>query len=253
MPLSHGKSKEAFSKNVSTEMHAGKPMKQSLAIAYAMKRRKKMAMGGQLASGYLGMPYEPVMKNKAALEEDDKDLNQEGEEDEGPMGAYAQGGMTMRDKMNRGEVDTDYGPNPEHHEDEDKGPSFKDLPFNDQMMVRMHENTKNSYGSSEPEEGDEYPSVEESAYAYGGDIVDHIMRKRYSEGGKVANATPIVAGFKPNEFDDLVLRDDLESTYGHDDNAGDALGNAQEDEDRHDIIARIMKQRKMKQHNPRPA
>lgn len=45
-----GRSKKAFSKNVETEMEHGKPMKQSLAIAYDVKRknskRKKMAKGG---------------------------------------------------------------------------------------------------------------------------------------------------------------------------------------------------------------
>lgn len=47
MPLSRGKSKKAFSHNVEAEMHAGKPQKQALAIAYSMQRRsKKMAKGG---------------------------------------------------------------------------------------------------------------------------------------------------------------------------------------------------------------
>ena len=41
MPLIKSKSKEAFSKNVSAEMHAGKPQKQAVAIAYAVKRSAK--------------------------------------------------------------------------------------------------------------------------------------------------------------------------------------------------------------------
>jgi hypothetical protein len=41
MPLVKSKSKKAFSKNVSTEMHAGKPQKQALAIAYSVKRKAK--------------------------------------------------------------------------------------------------------------------------------------------------------------------------------------------------------------------
>jgi hypothetical protein len=39
MPLIKGKSKEAFSSNVSAEMHAGKPQKQALAIAFSQKRK----------------------------------------------------------------------------------------------------------------------------------------------------------------------------------------------------------------------
>lgn len=44
MPLSKGKSPKAFSANVKTEMKAGKPQKQAVAIAYNAKKlssRKK--------------------------------------------------------------------------------------------------------------------------------------------------------------------------------------------------------------------
>ena len=84
------------------------------------------------------------------------------------------------------------------------------------------------------------------------------VSNKYSEGGKVANQEhgkndEDLAGFSPNEFDDLVLRDDLESHYGDDDNSGDALGNSGEDERRRDIVARIMASRRKKDKLPRPA
>lgn len=41
MPLEKGKSQEAFSHNVSTEMKAGKPQKQAVAIAYSESGEKK--------------------------------------------------------------------------------------------------------------------------------------------------------------------------------------------------------------------
>lgn len=41
MPLSKGKSKQAFNKNIATEVRAGKPVKQAIAIAYSQKRKKK--------------------------------------------------------------------------------------------------------------------------------------------------------------------------------------------------------------------
>lgn len=41
MPLVKGKSRDAFSQNVKTEIAAGKPQKQAVAIAYAVKRRGK--------------------------------------------------------------------------------------------------------------------------------------------------------------------------------------------------------------------
>ncbi len=49
MPLHNSKSKKAFKENVETEMEHGKPQKQSLAIAFSVKRKakkKKMAEGG---------------------------------------------------------------------------------------------------------------------------------------------------------------------------------------------------------------
>lgn len=51
MPLKTSASKEAFKDNIEAEVHAGKPVKQSVAIAYAKKReaqkRKKMWRGGE--------------------------------------------------------------------------------------------------------------------------------------------------------------------------------------------------------------
>jgi hypothetical protein len=41
MPLKKSKSKKAFSKNVATEVKAGKPVKQAVAIAYSVKRMSK--------------------------------------------------------------------------------------------------------------------------------------------------------------------------------------------------------------------
>jgi hypothetical protein len=79
------------------------------------------------------------------------------------------------------------------------------------------------------------------------------VTNKFSEGGKVANSDEIEAGFSPNEFDDLHLRDDLSSTYGDDDNAGDEIGDDREDEDRKDIVARIMASRRKKDRLPSPA
>jgi len=50
MPLKRGKSKAAFSANIRTEMAAGRPQKQAVAIAYSEKRRSS---GG----GILGKKY----------------------------------------------------------------------------------------------------------------------------------------------------------------------------------------------------
>lgn len=52
MPLKTGKSKAAFSSNIRTEMAAGRPQKQALAIAFSEKRRTS---GGILGSAIKGM------------------------------------------------------------------------------------------------------------------------------------------------------------------------------------------------------
>lgn len=41
MPLNNSKSNKAFKENVKTEIKAGKSLKESLAIAYSVKRKGK--------------------------------------------------------------------------------------------------------------------------------------------------------------------------------------------------------------------
>ena len=48
MPLTKSKSKKAFSHNVEAEIRAGKPQRQAVAIAYAVKRKAKKAEGGDV-------------------------------------------------------------------------------------------------------------------------------------------------------------------------------------------------------------
>jgi hypothetical protein len=55
MPLIKSKSDKAFKSNIKAEMAAGKPMKQSVAIAYATKRAAKKAGGGNVRP----MSYSP--------------------------------------------------------------------------------------------------------------------------------------------------------------------------------------------------
>jgi hypothetical protein len=67
VPLKHGKSKEAFSSNVKTEMAAGKPQKQAVAIAYSEKKRKNYDEGGSVQPDQEKGTYSPPMPSQATL------------------------------------------------------------------------------------------------------------------------------------------------------------------------------------------
>ncbi len=211
MPLEHGKSNSAFRHNIKAEMHAGKPLKQSLAIAYAMKRRHKkhMAEGGfveeEMAGEYAAPdPGEYPRPNHMAMEEDDRRLNQHGMHE---MGDYGE------DRRN-----TPHG---------------------------MYEgNPGNSH--------DQYQSE-----AHEMDMVGRILKQlqhRYAKGGMVEAGDEHEAEFAPDEFDELETNppDTHRADYTGA-NSGDHIGDEQEDMDRHDIVSRVMKSRRKKDHLPNPA
>ena len=66
MPLHKGKSEKAFSENVRTEMHHGKPQKQALAIAYRMQRKK--AKGGGCVLGRAAQVVLPAAEDMPMAE-----------------------------------------------------------------------------------------------------------------------------------------------------------------------------------------
>jgi hypothetical protein len=135
VPLIKGKSKKSFGKNVETEMDAGKPQKQALAIAYAMKKKaKKYSEGGQITDNYQDACSEDCVQpcavhqsnrqeggfedhegdikhpNSSAMSEDERKLNQHGEHEEGRQGnegRYAEGGeaLGLDDKPRRPAID----------------------------------------------------------------------------------------------------------------------------------------------------
>ncbi len=94
MPLLKSKSKKAFGKNVETEMHAGKPQKQALAIAYSMKRKSKKASGGMVKSG------DPEMDYSKGGSVDERNLPQEGVHTDIQKGKSLAGNMA-RDESKR--------------------------------------------------------------------------------------------------------------------------------------------------------
>jgi hypothetical protein len=52
MPLKPGKSKQVISSNIRTEMHAGKPQKQAIAIAMSKAGKSKVQKSVRKTMGY---------------------------------------------------------------------------------------------------------------------------------------------------------------------------------------------------------
>jgi hypothetical protein len=196
-------------------------------------------------------------ENMAAANEDDRDLNQHGDREQGPTGSSTA-------PMSSPRADGCYA-------DEEDGDG-QDMVG---RIMRMRGTMLMAQGgpvTDEPEEidgnagsgsvgsfnTDNYADTEDGD---GQDMVGRIMAMRqqtFSEGGRVANEDhgpddDRLAGFTDNEFDDLALRDDLESEYTGA-NSGDEVGNDRTDSDQEDDVARIMRTRRGKrQSNPNPA
>ena len=68
MPLIEGKSKKSFVKNLKTEIDAGKPKKQALAIAYSIKRRNQKAHGGMVQNEKLHPEHSHVSESTKRIE-----------------------------------------------------------------------------------------------------------------------------------------------------------------------------------------
>lgn len=213
MPLFKSKSKKAFSHNVKEEAEEGKPQKQALAIAYSMKRKKK-ASGGTVESG-------------------DSEMN------------YAEGGKVSSNKSRQ---NFEKGVHESASDDmsSDKGTSMaghaarKGHQWSNQEHRRVLDEMKKMPNPQLKAEGGEVDPTTEVTCPH--------CAKSFSHGGQVANSDEPVADFMPNEFDDLHLRDDLDSSYTGA-NSGDELGNEQEDEDRKDLVSRAMIKRRAKKND----
>lgn len=92
-------------------------------------------------------------------------------------------------------------------------------------------------------------SDQEASGHIGADIVDKVMAKRMARGGMVESTEADSDSADYDYLDESAVPESTNSGAAD----GDFLGNEQEDEDRHDIVARVMRQRSMKQRNPRPA
>lgn len=252
-------------------------MKQSLALSYAMKK-KKMAGGGDVQNSMDDVHQsggKVDLENGQRMSERRKKLDDEFDDSElGPasepvdvLGEYAKGGK-VKSRRERamakfamgGMVDeeAEYDPKQEPMRKHNSRSAMED----DRMLNQHGEYEEGAEGTMDDNEME--PDIHDPHAVENQDekedMVGRIMKQRaqhYSKGGRVANEDhgpkdSRLADFSPNEFDDLALRDDLEDSYTGA-NSGDELSDEREDEDRKDIVARIMKSRAKKDRNPSPA
>lgn len=201
MPLIHGKSKQAFEKNLKSEMSAGKPKDQSLAIAYAIKKRaaqKKMAYGGSVSKP-TPTPPQPLPPPLDSSEDTRKFQIAKAFKKR-----YASGGM----------VNESLNPyyEPEH---EAKNKVLKQYDFS--SFDQSHEDI------DEPKEPDEpiYASSENMPnhmFAHGGMLHDMMEKRKMAMGGDCYADGGMITNLGHDESEDQnadFLSDEEQDPYAH--------------------------------------
>jgi hypothetical protein len=276
MPLKQGTSDRSFSQNVRTEMEHGKPQKQALAIAYAVKRRN-MAMGGE-AHKETREDREMGRQRGVNPTADDKGVSAAGHELRAgrsetakafhreilsearkmPASKYASGGevkgvhkSSMGERVGKWAGESKAGESVRNADDPEPLTDHIENAKNEHRRVYTEMRQMRGHNRQNLAEGGEACEGCRggNCMTHGGDVVDRIMR-RMSEGGQIANDGEVErADEQPAQFDDLVERDDLSEHYTGA-NSGDELGAPEEDvDDQDDMVERIL--RRMRQTMPR--
>lgn len=232
MPLIHGKSQKAFEKNIKTEMEHGKPMKQSLAIAYAVKRKAQHKAKG----GFIGSHQSKAIPHYDA---DFSDMSHDAEEMASGFppeaGDYAKGGEVKKES-----------------------PEEAKKKLIAKRLMETFGDMKKHYSEEEEKAHRKYWHLGEfkkddvNKYAAGG-LVDKVMAKKcghYSMGGVVANDTDMdFAKKEPAEYDYLV-KEGGDSFHYTGANSGDELSTAGEVSRKEAMLRKIMASRAKKDKMP---
>lgn len=281
MPLEHGKSQKAFVHNLKAEMEHGKPQKQALAIAYAIKRKaKKYAHGGKI--NHHDEPHSDRGHHVYEAKEIEESMFQHGhrmdEQSLEHMHDKKEHHIEKAKKLTKQSIKKERMRKknfPKHFaeggfiEDNYQPECFEDCeepshPHNQASGYVGHQANQVKHNHSAMMEDDKMFNQHGKSDEGAGDmnsVSPRVMKiimgraQGFSKGGQVANDThQFEEDFEePNEFDDLVLRDsDMEDADYTEKNSGDDLGNPGEDRRRKDRVMRAMMKSK-KQHNPNPA
>ncbi len=258
-------------------MEHGKPQKQALAIAYAVKRRN-MAKGGEadpIEREDIEMGRQrgvnPTADNKgvsaaghelrAGRTQSAKDFHREvlSEARNQPISRLAEGGAikgvhqsSMGERTGRWAGESKAGEAVRQVDDPEPLTDYVENAKNEHRKVYTEMGQMRKLNRQNLAEGGEACEACRggNCAAHGGDVVDRIMR-RMSEGGEIANdGETELADEQPAQFDDLVERDDLAEHYTGA-NSGDECGLPDDvtNEDEDDMVERIMK--RMRQTMPR--
>jgi hypothetical protein len=259
MPLMHGKSKKAFEHNVETEMNAHPGRRaENLAIAYSVKRKaqkKKMAEGGMAKDPVTGVPYsKPRQGAKEPITGQPYEEKKRYARNPVTGESYAEGGMAYAE----GERNW-----LEPSESRDKA---------NEANRRARHATTNDYMAYGGSAGDEYsgtwmgqpdrpkkPTIDDDMdeYAEGGmaptteeslDMVERCLRKKmaqggYAEGQDVHGKFMDRADMQPADYEEYPS--DWSSADYTGENSGDYDDDDQENQDRADMVSRIMRKHKL--------
>ena len=247
MPLMHKESQKAFKHNVKEEMEAHPSKRaQNLAIAYATKRKAEKeheAHGGEMhmcSGGGCEHPSHKMAEGGYASEAHAAAMSKRERAIHAFKGKMmAEGGMMTNDGyQSEKKPDVDGDLMPEAHK---------------RAELQEHVEPMNAPDSS-VEHAEMNQEGDEDEGAGGGDEIDPFVMKimmgrakGYSKGGQVANEDSgesssdpdEMAKWESNEFDELGKSGGMDAQY----HGSEEIGDEQEDEDRDDIVSRVMKSR----------
>lgn len=244
MPLIKSKSKQAVGENIKTEMNAGKPQKQAIAIALHTQRqarKKKYAKGGAVNPTLDQAGPDSIPRNAPSHSDHYETVAKHAEH----PGYPTSNEYPSRSKQK-------YMDN-EHFAEGGQVGSAAIMKENYAGMRKS--SAKPGYPTS-----DEYPTRSKFEYmadhfAEGGSVADHVMRKRkmYADGGEVECSIEDNNEEQPNSYypqnEDYALEFNPNESFLDEHQPMDSNEHGREiDSDEHDMISTIRRKMKTKGH-----
>ena len=225
MPLKEGKSKKAFESNIKTEIEAGKPPKQAVAIAYAVKRRN-MAKGGGLYANIHA-------KRERIAEGSGEKMRKPGSEGAPTAQAFKQAEKTA--EMAEGGPVKHVTQKDTHYKHRGQKMAYGGMAEGG----KVHATEKEMMHQGKPQS--EMAKLAQGGMAncaHGGSVVDEIMknRKKMAEGGEVEEES------ERDHEDWFADREDFSNVHYMEDDEHEVDPNPSDDD--YSLVGQIIKERK---------